>query len=86
MIEELSKEFAIVRKIAKDYENVTRNLDRNSPSFAPLGTQDELKQKQLWKKYIQWEKSNPLKAEDPKFVAKRGLFYLRFNFIFFYFF
>ena len=77
----MSKEFAIVRKISKDYENVTRNLDRNSPSFAPQGTQDELKQKQLWKKYIQWEKTNPLKAEDAKFVAKRGIF--KSEFIFF---
>ena len=29
--------------------------------------------KQLWKKYIQWEKSNPLKTEDNSIVAKRGI-------------
>ena len=73
MIDDRSKEFMTVRKIAKEYENVTRSLDRNSASFPPQGTQDELKQKQLWKKYIQWEKSNPLKTEDNSIVAKRGI-------------
>ena len=97
MIDDRSKEFMTVRKIAKEYENVkininnfsnsemtikhfnilppeqvTRNLDRNSPSFPPQGIQEEMKQKQYWKKYIQWEKSNPLKSEDNALVAKRG--------------
>jgi hypothetical protein len=31
-----------------------------------------LKQKHLWKKYIEWEKSNPLKSEDLAQVARRG--------------
>ena len=33
---------------------------------------EEIKQKQAWRKYIEWEKSNPLKSEDTTFVAKRG--------------
>ena len=37
MIEERSREFMTVRKISKEYENVTRSLDRNSPAFAPTG-------------------------------------------------
>lgn len=71
MIDDRSKEFMTVRKIAKEYENVTRNLERNMPSLPPQGTQEEMKQKQLWKKYIQWEKSNPLKLEE-SLLAKRG--------------
>lgn len=76
MIDDRSKDFMTVRKIAKEYENVTRNLDRSSPSFQPQGTQEEIKQKQFWKKYIQWEKSNPLKSEDNSLIAKRVLFAL----------
>lgn len=64
----------MVRKISKEYENVTRNLDRNSPCYPPQGTPEEIKQKTHWKKYIDWEKSNPLKSEDIAQVAKRGFF------------
>lgn len=28
----------------------------------------------LWQKYISWEKSNPLKVEDPLLIAKRVMF------------
>jgi len=86
-----------VRKISKEYENVTRCLDRNAPAYQPTGyfsfrifhlfklfifgllktkfkgNIEELKQKHLWKKYIEWEKSNPLKSEDLAQVARRGL-------------
>jgi cleavage stimulation factor subunit 3 len=73
MIDDRSREFMTVRKIAKEYENVTRNLDRNSPCFPPQGTSEELRQKSNWKKYIEWEKGNPLRAEDSGVVTKRGL-------------
>jgi len=29
-------------------------------------------QVQLWKNYIQWEKSNPLRSEDTTLITKRG--------------
>ena len=74
MIDDRSREFMTVRKISKEYENVTKNIDRNSPCFQPQGTPEELKQKSLWKKYIEWEKGNPLKSEDPNLVAKRVMF------------
>ena len=73
MIDDRSREFMMVRKIAKEFENVTRHLDRNSPCFPPQGTPDEIKQKSYWKKYIEWEKSNPLKTEDIGVLTKRGL-------------
>lgn len=63
-----------VRKIAKEYENVTRYLDRNSPCLAPQGSSEELKQKSYWKKYIEWEKSNPMKSEDIGVVSKRVVY------------
>jgi cleavage stimulation factor subunit 3 len=72
MIDDRSREFMNVRKIAKEYENVTRHLDRTSPCFPPQGTQEEIKQKSYWLKYIEWEKGNPIKSEDPSQVTKRG--------------
>lgn len=60
MIDDRSRDYMSVRKIAKEYENVTRPLDRQSPGLPiPTGTTDELRQKQLWRKYIEWERSSP---------------------------
>ena len=28
----------------------------------------------MWHRYINWEKSNPLKVEDPALIAKRVMF------------
>jgi cleavage stimulation factor subunit 3 len=74
MIDDRSREFLSVRRISKEYENMTKLLDRTSPATPPQGTLDELKQINIWKKYIEWEKNNPLKYEDQNFVAKRGRF------------
>ena len=78
MIDDRSREFLNVRRISKEYENMTKQLERTSPALPPQGTLDELKQINLWKKYIDWEKKNPLKYEDQTVVAKRGIliFYL----------
>ena len=38
------------------------------------GSQEEYKQVELWHSYINWEKSNPLKVEDPALIAKRVMF------------
>lgn len=60
MIDDRSRDYMSVRKIAKEYENVTRPLDRQSPGLPmPTGTTDELRQKQYWRKYIEWERSSP---------------------------
>lgn len=74
MIDDRSREFMAVRKISKEYENVTRHLDRTSPCFPPQGSVEETKQKTYWKKYIEWEKSNPLKTDDLAVVAKRVMY------------
>ena len=45
MIDDRSREFMTVRKISKEYESITRNLERNAPSFPPTGSIWLLKKK-----------------------------------------
>lgn len=51
-----------------------KGLDRNAPSVPPQNTPQEAQQVDMWKKYIQWEKSNPLRTEDQTLITKRGNF------------
>ncbi|XP_064490288.1 cleavage stimulation factor subunit 3-like isoform X2 [Ornithodoros turicata] len=74
MITDRSREYMNARRVAKEYEAVTRGLNKNAPSVPPLGTPEELKQVELWKKYIAWEKSNPLRTEDHALITKRVMF------------
>lgn len=53
---------------------MTRGINRQAVSVPPRGTAAEMKQVEMWKKYIQWEKSNPMATEDYGQFAKRGLF------------
>lgn len=72
-IADRSKDYMNARRVAKELEVVTRGLNRNAPAVPPKSTVDEVRQVELWKKYIQWEKSNPLKTEDHSLLIKRGL-------------
>ncbi|CAG2177667.1 unnamed protein product [Oppiella nova] len=74
MIADRSKDYMNARRVAKEFEAVTRGLNRNAPAVPPQTTADEVKQVELWRKYIQWEKSNPLKTEDISLVIKRVVF------------
>lgn len=74
MISDRSREYMNARRVAKEYEAVTRGLNKNSPSVPPQGTPDEAKQVELWKKYIAWEKGNPLRTEDHALITKRVMF------------
>lgn len=56
----------------QEYETVMKGLDRNAPSVPPQNTPQEAQQVDMWKKYIQWEKSNPLRTEDQTLITKRG--------------
>ena len=49
-----------------------KGLDRNAPSVPPQNSPQESQQVDMWKKYIQWEKSNPLRTEDQTLITKRG--------------
>lgn len=64
-------DFCIV-SIFQEYETVMKGLDRNAPSVPPQNSPQEAQQVEMWKKYIQWEKSNPLRTEDQTLITKRG--------------
>ena len=49
-----------------------KGLDRNAPSVPPQNSPQEAQQVEMWKRYIQWEKSNPLRTEDQTLITKRG--------------
>ncbi|KAL8606799.1 hypothetical protein ACOMHN_049628 [Nucella lapillus] len=74
MTEDRGRDYMSARRVAKEYEAVTRGLDKNSPSVPPQNTFHELKQVELWKKYIKWEKSNPLRTEDQALITRRVMF------------
>uniref|UniRef100_A0A8C5DLU8 Cleavage stimulation factor subunit 3 n=1 Tax=Gouania willdenowi TaxID=441366 RepID=A0A8C5DLU8_GOUWI len=74
MIEDRSRDYMNARRVAKEYETVMKGLDRNAPSVPPQNLPQEAQQVEMWKKYIQWEKSNPLRTEDQTLITKRVMF------------
>ncbi|KPJ17341.1 hypothetical protein RR48_08527 [Papilio machaon] len=74
MAMERSREYMNARRVAKELETVTRGLNRNMPATPPTVDREEMKQVELWKKYISWERSNPLRSEDTALVARRVMF------------
>uniref|UniRef100_A0A4X2LHM5 Suppressor of forked domain-containing protein n=1 Tax=Vombatus ursinus TaxID=29139 RepID=A0A4X2LHM5_VOMUR len=74
MIEDRSRDYKNARRVAKEYEIIMKGLDRNAPSVDPQNTPQEAQQVGLWKKYIQWEKNNPLRTEDQILITKRVIF------------
>lgn len=44
MTEDRGREYMNARRVAKEFEAVTRGLDKNSPSVPPQNTFQELKQ------------------------------------------
>ncbi len=73
MIESRSREFLNVKRVTKEFESLTRAIDRNNPCIPPTipQTADEIKQLAAWKKFINWERLNPLKTEDNLLVIRR---------------
>ncbi|KAK6734378.1 hypothetical protein RB195_017890 [Necator americanus] len=74
LISERNKEYQVSKKIAKQLESVTRGVNRQAVSVPPRGTAPEMKQVEMWKKYIQWEKSNPMETEEYGQFAKRVVY------------
>jgi len=74
MINDRSRDYMNARRVAKEYEAATRGLNRNASSLPPSSRLEDLKQVELWKKYISWEKSNPLRSEDHSLIIKRVVF------------
>ncbi|VBB26497.1 unnamed protein product [Acanthocheilonema viteae] len=71
LIAERNKEYQVAKRISKSLEQITRGLNRQAVSVPPRGTAAEMKQLDMWRKYIQWEKSNPLGTEEYAYFAKR---------------
>ncbi|XP_071875267.1 protein suppressor of forked-like [Bombus fervidus] len=71
---EHSRDYMNARRVAKELEAVTGGLNRSAPSIPPTGHPEEVKQVELWKKYIAWERSNPLRTEDTSLVTRRVIF------------
>lgn len=74
-IDESSKDFQNMKKISREFENVTRPLERHLPALPPGysgNEEEESRQINAWKRYILWEKQNPLKLADQQDIMKRG--------------
>ena len=71
---ERSRDYMNARRVAKELEAITRGLNRNAISVPPTGHSEEIKQVELWKKYIAWERSNPMRTEDMSLVVHRVTF------------
>ncbi|UJR32024.1 hypothetical protein I4U23_019492 [Adineta vaga] len=73
IIEERSRDFMNAKRVSKEFETLVRTIDRNVPCVPPTSPQasEEIKQLAAWRKLITWEKSNPLKTEDPLIVTRR---------------
>ncbi|XP_021945266.1 protein suppressor of forked [Folsomia candida] len=71
---ERSRDYMNARRVAKEHEAITRGLNRSFPSVPPTGSPEEVRQVALWKKYIAWEKNNPLRTEDLTLLARRVMF------------
>ncbi|XP_053209017.1 cleavage stimulation factor subunit 3-like [Panonychus citri] len=74
MIADRSRDYMNARRVAKEYEATTRGLNRSAPALPPSCRPEDLKQVDLWRKYIAWEKNNPLRSEDMGLVIKRVVF------------
>ena len=62
------------RRVAKELEACTRGLNKAMPSTPPSNHPEQMKQVELWKKYLTWEKSNPMRTEDQSLLTKRCMF------------
>ncbi|KAH8244975.1 hypothetical protein KR032_003410, partial [Drosophila birchii] len=71
---ERSKDYMNARRVAKELEYHTKGLNRNLPAVPPTLTREEIKQVELWKRFITYEKSNPLRTEDTALVTRRVMF------------
>lgn len=71
MVQDRSRDHMNARRVAKEWEVTIRGLNRSNPAVPPIFSQDELRQIDIWRRYILWEKSNPLRTENNLTVIKR---------------
>ncbi|KAI6649345.1 Cleavage stimulation factor subunit 3 [Oopsacas minuta] len=73
-IEDKTRVQMAARRTAKAFETDYRSLNKNGPPTPPTGNPKELQQIDLWKSYINWEKSNVLQTDDMVTLTKRVMF------------
>ncbi|XP_019857540.1 PREDICTED: cleavage stimulation factor subunit 3 [Amphimedon queenslandica] len=74
VLEVQNKLYSNAKRASYEYENVTRGLVRGSTSVPPQGAIQEAQQLQIWRRYLAWEKQNPLRTEDVKLIIKRVVY------------
>jgi len=74
LIHEKTREYQNAKRAVREIESILVGFNRSIPATPPTGSQFEASQKALWRKYINWEKTNPLKLDDRNMVIKRVMF------------
>ena len=74
MTNDRAKEYMKARQVANEYAAVTRGLNRHAAAVPPCGSADEVRQVEGWRRFVSWEKANPLKSEDEAEVVRRIVF------------
>lgn len=74
MQEDKQKDYQNARRVAKEYELISKGINKNALAVRPRNSGDDNRQLELWKKYIEWEKENPLRVEDLPLVIGRVMF------------
>ncbi|ORX58833.1 Suf-domain-containing protein [Hesseltinella vesiculosa] len=73
-LSEKSSSYMTARTALRESRPMMDGLRRNVIPRHPTWTDAEVKQLQLWKKYIQWERNNPLHLEDNSMLVDRVAF------------
>lgn len=68
------RDFTLIKKISKELEALLKGIIRTGVPVPPQETISEKRQLELWQKYINWEKSNPLNFDDCFLLAKRVVY------------
>ena len=71
-IDSISRQYLNAKRSAQEYDGISRGLIRGSTSVPLKGTPQESQQLLIWKKIINWERSNPTRTDDQAVLVKRG--------------
>ncbi|KAI9481634.1 MAG: hypothetical protein EXX96DRAFT_219923 [Benjaminiella poitrasii] len=70
-LSEKSSAYMTARTALREMRLYTDSINTNTVALPPQWTSDEMTQLNLWKKYIEWEKNDPLRLEDEAVVMDR---------------
>lgn len=74
MVQERSRDHMNARRVAKEWEVTIRGLNRSWAAAPPTFTIEELRQVEIWRRYIDWEKKNPLRTENNIAIIRRVIY------------